>query len=179
MRRANILSVGTELVTGQTVDTNASWIARRLGEWHPERLEAVEVQRISRELEGLDRNRRSYSLDEGGGLAVFCDPEDALLALRLFVEAPFGCECSHVRISAASVEGPSGWTQVRVERALNARATPPAPDSTLVRLAERLAERIVADRLHGELHVDPDGAWAEIRLPQPAATLGETLVLPR
>jgi len=33
MRRANILSVGTELVTGQTVDTNASWIARRLGEW--------------------------------------------------------------------------------------------------------------------------------------------------
>ena len=42
-------------------------------------------------------------------------------------------------------------------------------------LSLRLLERMVLDRLHGEMEAAPDGAWIEIRLPQAALSIGETV----
>ncbi len=162
---------------------------RRLADRHPERYEETAIERIIVQVSGLDKNRRFYTIDSGGGFTVFCDPEELLLSLRLLSESILGrpAKASAPIAVSAVPSSESGLLRLRLTRGSGDSASggpAPAPVTAGLlaadprQLPEQLGRRIVEERLHGGIETAPDGSWFEVHVPQPAASLGETVILP-
>lgn len=143
-----------------------------------QRLEPVTWHTVSSEVAGLDAGRRTYQIAGDGETTFACCAEGLVLAMRLLSEL--------LRLPSAAV------VQLAVEQnSLEGKATvhlrsPARADATgaqgspalapLERQAELLAERLVLERLDGELTAPAEGAF-EVRLPLAATVLAATIDL--
>ncbi len=156
----------------------AAEAVRRLTQWQPERLESIDLPRVVLELGGLDKDRRSYEIGGGADVCFHCDPEDLILVIRLLAETVFELDAESLEVTGA-VDGNMGILRVSPNPSVPARtSTAGFLGASLDRLAGRMAEKLVVQRLKGDVEVAPDGSRIELRVPQPAATLGETILLP-
>ena len=152
---------------------------RRLDERHPERFEEVAVDRVLSQLQAVDARRREYSIQAGEPLSVFCDPEDLVLAMRLLAEARLGRRCRSTEVTSTSNDETCTVTIRVIAKEPLATASSAEELHGLRDLADRLGAQIIGERLRGEVASEVEPAAFAIELPQPAKSLGETLVLQR